>query len=42
MDDSHTITETFDEGIRIGVQELEQESLELTKIIGKILVNSKS
>jgi four helix bundle protein len=35
-------TETLDPNVLIGINELEQESLELARIVGKIIVSSKS
>ena len=35
-------TETLKPNVLVGIQELEQESLELAKIIGKIIVSAKS
>ena len=35
-------TETLDPNIHAGIQELEQESTELSRFIGKIIVTSKS
>jgi len=35
-------TETLKPNVLFGIQELEQESLELAKIIGKIIVTTKS
>jgi four helix bundle protein len=34
-------TESFDDGVRSGVEELRNEALELAKIIGKIIVTTK-
>ena len=34
-------TETFNEHVRIGIEELENESIEIAKIIGKIIVTTK-
>jgi four helix bundle protein len=34
-------TTNFDESIKAGIQELEEESMALSRIIGKIIVTSK-
>jgi hypothetical protein len=34
-------TENFDDQVKIGIEDLENESLELAKIIGKIITSTK-
>ena|SRR5437899_7891038 len=34
-------TESFDDNVKVGIEELRNEALELAKIIGKIIVTSK-